>query len=184
MANFDMERRADKGASLSSKIASYPGREITSKDLEGQRYLSIAYDAELKYSWTSGVAISRYLDGLRSGVLWARKCNQCGRILIPPRMYCEECFRPTDRWVKVKDTGKVNTFSVVYVNTDASRRKKPILVSVIEIDGASPEMGILHLLGEVAPKEVTVGMKVGAVWRPKPERKGAITDIMYFRPLK
>jgi uncharacterized OB-fold protein len=179
-----MESRAKRGASLSSRIDSYPGREITSDDLEAQKYLSIAYNADLKYSWTAGVAISRYLDGLKAGQLWARKCKQCGRTLIPPRMYCEECYRPTDEWVRVKDTGRVNTFSVVYVNTDASRRKKPLLVSVIEIDGASPEMGILHLLGEVAPEKVRVGMKVKAVWRPKAERKGAITDIVYFRPTR
>ena len=184
MANFDMESRRESVASLSSKIKSYPGREVSGEDLEAERYLTIAYGADLKYSWTAGVATSRYLDGLKSGVLWARKCRKCGRTLIPPRMYCEECFRPTDEWVKVKDTGRVNTFSIVYVNTDASRRKKPILVSVIEIDGASPEMGILHLLGEVAPKDVEVGMKVKAVWKPKSARQGAITDIKYFKPIR
>jgi uncharacterized OB-fold protein len=171
-------------ASLSSKIASYPGKEISGDDVAARKFLSTHYEARLGYAWTSGVAISRFLDGLKRGVLWARKCNQCGRTMIPPRMYCEECFRPTDAWVRVKDSGKVNTFSVVYVNTDASRRKKPLLVSVIEIDGASPMMGILHLLGEVAPEKVEVGMKVRAVWKPKAEREGAITDIMYFKPLK
>ncbi|MDA4121185.1 MAG: Zn-ribbon domain-containing OB-fold protein [Thaumarchaeota archaeon] len=167
---------------MSSKIPKYPGTEIEQKDLEAGKYLSTHYETVLRYSWTSGVAISRFLDGLRNQELWARKCNKCGRIMIPPRMYCEEDFRPTDEWVKVKDTGKVNTFSISYVNNDASRREKPILVAVIEIDGASPEMGILHLLDEVEPNEVAIGMKVQAVWRPESERKGAITDIAYFRP--
>lgn len=167
---------------MSSKISKYEGTEITSREMEAQKYLYTHYETDLKYSWTSGVAISRYLDGLKAGILWARKCEGCGRTMIPPRMYCEECFRPTDSWVKVKDTGEVNTFSIVYVNTDASRRKSPLLVSVIGIDGASPEMGILHLLGEVAPKDVFVGMKVKAVWKPKAQRKGAITDIRFFRP--
>ena len=148
------------------------------------KYLFTRYETVLKYSWTSGVAISRFLAGLKEGELWARKCNNCGRTLIPPRMYCEECFRPTDEWVKVKDTGTVNTFSISYVNNDASRRKKPILVSVIEIDGASPGMGILHLLVGVQPSKVRVGMKVRAVWKSKAERKGAITDIRHFKPLK
>jgi uncharacterized OB-fold protein len=167
---------------MSSKITKYPGTEIDQKDLEEGKFLSTHYETVLRYSWTSGVAVSRFLDGLRNRELWARKCNKCGRIMIPPRMYCEEDFRPTDEWVKVKDTGTVNTFSISYVNNDASRREKPILVAVIEIDGASPKMGILHLLDEVEPNEVTVGIKVQAVWRPESERKGAITDIAYFRP--
>jgi uncharacterized OB-fold protein len=167
---------------LSSKIARYGGREITSEEIEARKYLFTSYSTSLDYSWTSGVAISRYLDGLKAGVLWARHCRNCGRTMIPPRMYCEECYRPTDDWVRVKDSGTVNTFSIVYVNTDASRRKKPLLVSVIEIDGASPGMGILHLLGEVEPSDIQVGMKVKAVWKPKAQRTGAITDIRYFRP--
>ena len=168
---------------MSSKIKDYGGTEVTTEELKSGKYLVTEYDTVLKYSWTSGVAIGRFLEGLKEGELWARKCNNCGRTLIPPRMYCEECFRPTDQWVKVKDTGTVNTFSISYVNNDASRRKDPILVSVVDIDGASPQMGILHLLGEVEPKKVFVGMKVKAVWLPKAQRKGAITDIRYFRPV-
>lgn len=167
---------------MSSKIRDYQGKEIGLKDIDSGKFLSTHYETTLRYSWSSGVAISRFLGGLKDGELWARKCDKCGRVMIPPRMYCEEDFRPTDSWVRVKDTGTVNTFSISYVNNDASRRKKPILVAVVEIDGCSPEMGILHLLGGVQPERVAIGMKVEAVWKPRRERKGAITDIRYFRP--
>ncbi len=168
---------------MSVKISKYPGTEISTADLEARKYLHTRYETELRYAWTSGVAISRFLDGLKRAEIWGRRCNQCGRTLVPPRMYCEECFRATDEWVKLKDSGRVNTFSVSYVNVDASRRKNPILVAVVEVEGASKEMGILHLLGEVRPKDVHIGMRVKAVWKPKLERRGAITDIKYFKPL-
>jgi hypothetical protein len=167
---------------LSSKISAYPGVEITHEDLRSQRYLITKYQTDLKYAWTSGVATARFLGGLKRKEIWGRECDGCRRTLVPPRMYCELCYRPTDRWVRLKDTGKVVTYSIAYVNSDASRRKEPILVAVIEIGGASPMMGILHLLGEVPPREVRVGMRVEAVWRPDGERTGAITDIKYFRP--
>ncbi|MBI3840419.1 MAG: Zn-ribbon domain-containing OB-fold protein [Thaumarchaeota archaeon] len=167
---------------MSSRIRKYPGTEMDLKEIEAGKFLFSSYETVLRYSFTSGVAISRFLEGLKEGQLWARECDKCGRILIPPRMYCEEDFRSTDRWVRVRDTGKVNTYSISYVNNDASRRRTPVVVSVIEIDGASKGMGILHLLGEVDPRKVTVGMKVEAVWKPKKERRGAITDIVYFRP--
>jgi uncharacterized OB-fold protein len=167
---------------LSSKIARYPGVEITTDDVRARRYLSIRYETDLRYSWSSGVAIGRFLGGLRKGEIWGRRCEGCGRTLVPPRMYCESCFRPTDSWVRLKDAGRVVTFSVAYVNSDASRRKDPIVVAVVEIEGASPLMGILHLLGEVDPEDVRIGMRVEAVWRPEAERTGAITDIRYFRP--
>ncbi len=61
--------------------------------------------------------------------------------------------------------------------------------AVITLDGASPGMGIMHRLGEVGRtmeeilERVRIGMRVQAVWKPAGEREGAITDILYFRPL-
>ena len=63
------------------------------------------------------------------------------------------------------------------------RLKEPLIPAVIAIDGASPQMGILHLLGNVEPEAVQIGLRVQAVWKPAAERVGAITDIRYFQPL-
>ncbi len=127
--------------------------------------------------------MGRFLEELKKGKIIARKCNACGRIVVPPRMFCELCFKPTDGWVYVKDTGAVNTYSISYLAADATRLKEPILVAVIDLDGASKGMGILHYLGEIKPDEVKFGMRVKAVWKPPEERVGAITDIKYFKPI-
>ena len=61
--------------------------------------------------------------------------------------------------------------------------QRPFTPAVIEIDGASPGMGILHMIDKVDPKKIKIGMRVKAVWKPADKREGAITDIMYFKPL-
>src|SRR5438094_9883296 len=108
---------------------------------------------------------------------------RCERILVRPRMYCEQCFGRTEECVRVKAPGTVNTYSISHVGTDARRLKTPILVAVVDLDGATPGMGILHILGEVEPLRIKVGMKVKAVWKSSSERQGAITDIRYFKPI-
>ena len=40
-----------------------------------------------------------------------------------------------DELVELANTGTVNTFSVSFVNTDASRRKTPQVPVVVDIDG-------------------------------------------------
>ncbi|MEJ5186998.1 MAG: Zn-ribbon domain-containing OB-fold protein, partial [Candidatus Geothermincolales bacterium] len=155
------------------------------EDLKEGKLLSLLWKPNLKYAWDNGVAIGRYLAELKEGRIIARKCNKCRRIMLPPRMFCELCWRPTDEWVYVEDTGTVNTFSICYINWDASRLPegaRPHIPAVIEIDGASPGMGILHKLGEVEPEEVRIGMRVKAVWKDPAEREGSITDILYFKP--
>ena len=149
----------------------------------GREAILHPYEAYLRYAWSHGVALSRFFEEMKNGRLVGRRCVGCNRVMIPPRMYCEECFRPTDEWVELKDTGTVLTFSICYVGTDASRLAEPQIPAVIEIDGASRNMGILHLLGEVKPEDVKIGMRVRAVWLPPEQRRGAITDIKYFRPL-
>ncbi len=163
------------------------GTHLSSSDFKQGKVLTTEWQPNLKYAWDDGVAIGRYLAELKRGKIIARVCHQCHRIMLPPRMFCEFCFRPTDEWRYVEDTGSVNTWSVAYVNWDASRRgpgEKPLLPAVIEIDGASPAMGIMHMLGEVDPKAIKVGMRVKAVWKKPEERTGAITDILYFKPIR
>ena len=160
------------------------GTPVRSADLKKGRVFTTTYVPRIQYAWDTGQAIGRYLEELKNGRLIARRCNNCQRIMIPPRMFCERCFGPTHDWVVVKDTGTVNTFSLSYVSWDVRRLKKPEIPAVIEIDGASTGMGIMHVLGNVNPKSVRIGMKVRAVWKPTKQRTGSITDIAYFEPIK
>jgi uncharacterized protein len=168
---------------VSEKVKFFPGKEIRSESLQNGELLITNFNAELKYSWASGVAIGRFLSELKNGRLIARKCNKCERILIPPRMFCEDCFRDTDDWVYVKDTGTINTYSIAHVGTDAHRLSEPLFIAVVNFDGATQLMGLLHILGEVDEKDIKIGMKVQAVWKPANERVGSILDIKYFRPI-
>jgi acetyl-CoA C-acetyltransferase len=136
---------------------------------------------DARYEWDAGVAISRFLDGLEEARILGRECRGCERVLVPPRMFCERCFRDTDGWVEVETTGTVQTYSICHIRYDMQPLEEPELPAVIAIDGSSG--GFLHKLGEVAPEDVRIGMAVEAVWKPEEEREGSILDIAYFRPL-
>ncbi|MCK5579535.1 MAG: Zn-ribbon domain-containing OB-fold protein [Planctomycetes bacterium] len=161
----------------------YPSQGLSHEDLAERKVCLTDWHPDLKYKWDAGVAISRYLNGLKKGVLLGRRCRHCSRVLVPPRMFCEWCFQPTSEWIKLADTGTVNTFSVSYVAWNMVRLKEPQVPAVIEIDGASKGVGIMHLLGEIDPKKIKIGIRVKAVWKPPEERQGAITDIKYFKPI-
>jgi len=160
-----------------------PGTALSRTDFKEGRVLTTRWVPKARYAWDAGIAIGRYLAGLKAGKLLGTLCTQCGRTVIPPRASCEWCFRPMDDWVELADTGVVNTFSLCYVTWDMRRVKEPQIPAVIEIDGAAKGAGIMHLLGEVDPEDVKIGMRVQAMWKPPEEREGAITDILYFKPI-
>jgi len=169
---------------LSKKRTAEPlGTALKEEDIERQKVLTVAYQPKAKYAWAAGIAIGRFLEGLKAGEIWGTRCEHCGRVAVPPRIFCEWCFKSSDSWVKLPDTGIVNTFSISYITADTTRVKTPIIPAVIGIDSTT-NAGFLHLIGGVKPEEVRIDMHVKAVWLEPSQRKGSITDIKYFAPLK
>jgi uncharacterized OB-fold protein len=166
---------------MSDKISNYPGTSLSEKDIREGKVLSVHDKMPGDFAWDTGIAISRYLAGLKEGVIFGSYCAHCRRTVVPPRTVCEWCFNPMDDFVPLPGTGTVNTYSLCYVTWDVQRIEEPEIPAVIELDGASPLHGILHKLGEVDPHQVSIGMRVQAVWKPASEREGAITDVLYFK---
>ena len=134
------------------------------------------------YVYTLGVAGEEFYKGLKEGRIIGARCPSCGAIWVPPILYCPDCFEELSDWVEVPDEGLVFTYTVAHVGPDGEALEEPEIYALIALDGA--EGGILHRLGEVRPEEVYIGMRVKAVWEEPAKRKGAITDIRYFKPVE
>jgi uncharacterized OB-fold protein len=168
---------------MTEKIKKFPGVYLRESDFQEKRVIFNEWNPNAQYAWDEGVAIGRYLAELKEGRLIGVRCNKCRRTVIPPRNFCEWCFRPMDDWVYLPDTGTINTFSLCYVTWDMQYLTEPEIPAVIDIDGTQPAVGIMHMIGEVDPNAVKIGMKVQAVWKPAEEREGSILDIKYFKPV-
>jgi uncharacterized OB-fold protein len=114
--------------------------------------------------------------------------------MIPPRQFCEWCFRDVDEWVEHSGEGVISTYSLSYIGTDPTiRLEKPIIVAVIWFDdtlrvNASSKTvlhaaGLLHKVDGVDPERVSVGLRVKPAWRKADERTGSILDINHFTPI-
>ncbi|MHA2253409.1 MAG: Zn-ribbon domain-containing OB-fold protein [Candidatus Kariarchaeaceae archaeon] len=158
------------------------GNKLTNDEFLNKE-LSVKHQPELRYAWATGVAITKFLKGMKKGKIIGSRCDDCQRVVCPPRMFCEECFSPMNEYVKLPDTGIINTFSFAFIRTDASRRPNAEIPAVIDIDGTTLEpSGFLHLIDEnVDHDKVKIGMKVKAVWKDPEDRIGDITDIKYFK---
>lgn len=131
--------------------------------------------------YTAGIAGERFFRFLKEkGEITGTRCDGCGVVYVPGRIFCERCFNSLDKWVKVGPTGTLESWTVVYVGIDGKRLDQPILVGLIKLDGASTVL--VQRLGQVKPEEVFIGMRLTPVIKPKSKREGAITDILYFQP--
>jgi uncharacterized OB-fold protein len=175
---------------MTTKNREYPGTPLHEADFQEGKILFNYDDLKGDFAWDTGIGIGKYLAGFKQGIILGSLCATCNKIVVPPRTVCEWCFNPMDEYVPLQDTGTVLTYSLCYVTWDVKRIEEPELPAVIQLDGASalstsPIMGgIMHMLGEVDPQEIHIGMRVKAVWKPPEERQGAVTDILYFKPLE
>ena len=136
---------------------------------------------QISYNWTVGKAGERFFNELKENKkIMGTRCRQCGRVLVPPRIFCEECFVEDMEWVEVEPKGTLTTFGESYFSTDGKRLKEPWMLGIVKLNGS--DGGLIHLIGEARPEDVKMGMPMEIVFKDK--REGNIMDILYFRPAK
>ncbi|MBI2267724.1 MAG: Zn-ribbon domain-containing OB-fold protein [Armatimonadetes bacterium] len=139
-------------------------------------------DIPVQHLYTAGVAGERFLSEIRdNGKILGTLCEKCNFVYVPPMIYCERCFARLTEWVPVSHKGVVESFTVGYIDMDGKPLPEPRVMAVINLDGATSSL--VHFLEEIEPDDITFGMEVEAVFRPKGERKGSILDISHFRPV-
>ncbi|MFQ5945413.1 MAG: Zn-ribbon domain-containing OB-fold protein, partial [Anaerolineae bacterium] len=132
--------------------------------------------------YTAGLAGERFLRAIQErAALLGVHCPNCDLTIVPPSIYCANCFEPVDDWVELPSRGKVQTFTVLHLDPDGAAAQRPEILAVIRIDGAAG--GLVHRMGEVVPEKIQIGMAVEPVFKAAQDRQGSILDIQYFRPV-
>ena len=83
--------------------------------------------------------------------------------------------------MELPDEGIIDKFTVVHIPIPNNPIKPPFVVAHILLDGAGTSFH--HLIGEVDNAEVTLGMRVKAVWKPREEWDYSLENIRYFKPV-
>ncbi|WP_436491941.1 Zn-ribbon domain-containing OB-fold protein [Actinokineospora sp. HUAS TT18] len=123
---------------------------------------------------------SRYLRGLAEGRLLGQRCPRCRKVYIPPRGACPVDGVPTVDEVELPDTGIVTTFCIVNVPFLGQRINPPYVAAYILLDGA--DIAFLHLVLGCDADNVTMGMRVRAVWKPQADWGTTLENIEHFTP--
>jgi len=106
-------------------------------------------------------------------------CDKCGKVYVPPVMFCEECFVRVKKIVKIPATGILEAFTVTDTNAHGDPLPAPQVFGLIRLQGASTVL--MHKVLAPAAK-CKIGMKVKARLVAANKRKGSITDIEGFAP--
>jgi len=129
-----------------------------------------------KYVYTPGIAGLKLAEALIEGRILGVKCGE--EVYVPAKAYCPD--HSEGEMVEVKGPWVIKTYTIVYEDMYGSK-VEPRVVAVIAPEGAKG--GLIHYVN-IEPRRARIGLKVEPVFRPKEERRGLLTDIMYFKPVE
>ncbi len=129
--------------------------------------LSVTCMADMPYDYHAGFYYSKFLKELRDNKrIIGVKCPRCGRVYVPPRIVCRDCFVTMEEFVPVDSEGTLLAYTVTnfpYTDTTrGERRKIPYTAAYIKLDGA--DSNIVHCLDETDETKIRAGMRVRAVF--------------------
>ena len=131
---------------------------------------------KLDFSYTPGVAASRFLRSVEKGEIVGQRCPKCQKVYVPPRGACSMCGVATDEELTLTGKGTVTTFCIT--NVPSPGLEPPYVTAWIRLDGA--DITSMFLIQECDPSEVRLGMRVEPVWAE--EKQPNIGSIKYYRP--
>ena len=126
--------------------------------------------------------MEKFYDGLENKKFIGTKCSKCGKVFLPPRNRCGDCFAKAEEFIELPDTAVLKNFTVTnyrIVERRKSKRKDTYIIGLVQVDGADTAM-VLSILN-INPDDLKEGMKVKVVWAQ--ETKGHPNDIAGFEPV-
>ncbi|OGS05505.1 MAG: hypothetical protein A3G41_02590 [Elusimicrobia bacterium RIFCSPLOWO2_12_FULL_59_9] len=145
----------------------------------GDEILVFESRIQIPYRWSAGILGTRFFMALKEKKLLGSRCPVCGKVYLPPVQHCGNCFAACeDRW-GIGPQGNLVSFTQALYKSPAQPAQNPIY-GLIRLDGA--DTALLHLVGEVSPSDLKIGLRVEAVFAERPS--GGLFDLRYFRPIR
>ncbi len=93
--------------------------------------------------------------------LIGNKCKKCGKIYFPPKVFCKECSSTNLEEYKLKEEGKIITFTKIHVAPSGFENRVPYFIGIIQLEDGVKITG--EIIGD--EKKIKIGAKVKGVFR-------------------
>jgi hypothetical protein len=94
--------------------------------------------------------------------LEASKCKSCGKIYFPPRLICAGCKSRNFEEIKLKDQGKLLSFTVIRVAPSQFVDQVPYAMGIVELDDGAR---FLAQIADCEPDQLEIGMRLKLEFR-------------------
>jgi len=108
-------------------------------------------------STNEAFTIEQFYKFMAQGKLMAGKCSKCGKIHLPPRPLCDNCYSQAFTWMQISGKGKLLTYTVIHVAPAQFQALAPYAVGIVELEGG---LKIPGMINGVSQDELRIGMEL------------------------
>lgn len=99
--------------------------------------------------------IEQFYKHLAQGKLMAGKCRKCGKIHLPPRPLCDNCFSQEFTWTEISGKGKLLTYTVIHVAPQQFQAMAPYAVGIVQLENG---LKIPGMITAIPHEQLRIGM--------------------------
>ncbi len=113
--------------------------------------------------------------------LMGAKCKRCGKLLVPPRPMCTDCYSKALEWIQLNGEGKLLTYTVIHVSPKQFRSMAPYAVGIVKLVEGPQLPGMIH---GIDPDKIRVDMKLRVDFDTALASEWPQWPRYYFKPLE
>ena len=99
--------------------------------------------------------IEQFYKFLAQRKLMAGKCTRCGKIHLPPRPLCDNCFSQEFEWIPVSGKGKLLTYTTIHIAPLQFQAMAPYAVGIVQLENGLKIPGMIE---GATPEQLKIGM--------------------------
>ncbi len=101
--------------------------------------------------------IDQFYKFLTQEKLMASKCDKCGKIHLPPRPICDNCYGQEFTWVEISGKGTLLTYTIIHVAPPQFQAMAPYTVGIVQLEN---NLKLPGMISGVQENSLKIGMRL------------------------
>jgi uncharacterized OB-fold protein len=124
------------------------------------------------------ISIENFYKFIGKEKLMASKCKGCGKLFLPPRSLCTNCFSNELFWSEIETKGKIVSYTIIHIAPKEFQSMAPYVYAIIELDKGLRIPGIIR---EADHEKVSIGSIVELYYETEISQKWPNWPRYYFK---
>jgi hypothetical protein len=102
--------------------------------------------------------IEQFYKHINQGKLLGGKCKKCGKVHLPPRPLCDDCYSTDFEWTEIPTKGKLLTYTVIHIAPTQFQSMAPYAMGIVQLEHG---LKISAMIRGAPLDQIKIGMRLG-----------------------